>query len=84
MPNESAVLIPKIDPTEKTVQETSVALDNNQKPKKTFKIKPVFWIVPLAIVVLLVALLVPPTLFALKAKSSYEKIIPLTKDNYIS
>lgn len=80
MSNESAVLIPKIDPTEKTVQDTSVAVDNNQKPKKTFKIKPVFWIVPLAIVVLLVALLVPPTLFALKAKSSYEKIIPLTKD----
>lgn len=81
MPSESAVLIPKIDPTQNDSQLTTPNIsENNQPTKRKIKIKPVFWVAPLIIIAVLVLILILPFSFALKAKSSYEKIVPLTKD----
>ena len=68
MEQNSAILIPKIDTTEK---------DEVVEFKKKTKIKPVYIILPSALVVLLLIILIPSLLFFAKVKKVYSNLEPI-------
>lgn len=72
MQNESAILIPKIDP---------VKNDEVVEFKKKTKIKPVFIIIPSVILFLIAIFAIPSFLFYTKAKKVYADIKPIISNS---
>ena len=68
MDTQPTMLIPKIDP---------IKNDEVVETKKKFKVKPIFVVIPSAIIFLLLVFLIPLTIFFSKAKSEYNKIQPI-------
>lgn len=68
MQNESAILIPKIDP---------VKNDESIEFRKKTKIKPIYIIIPSVILALILIIAIPSLLFAAKAKKVYSNLQPI-------
>ena len=68
MENESAILIPKIDPEKKDIEV---------EPKEKIKIKPKYIIIPSVVLLIIAIFTIPVILFANKAKKVYADILPI-------